>query len=685
MLRVNLASNNNRSLLKIVMVPTRADLKKLTSLAKDKLRLKGVNGFYKIGGDEVMSGENLHEDMLLLVHRGEAFVGKSTDSISAAHALEPLVLAPAVDSSFERSWLRRDPPDPQARQLRILTFNILAPCLAQGTTVDESEEATRAAPADPQWEPAEVRGYGVHSAPKPPGLKQLSHNFRCDQSLLSWEYRFPRLQTELLKHRPDLICLQELDSTAWEDIQRVLQGNGYSSGVCGKAKGGANNFVAMFWRKERLRAQGEPEIVYLKTQGTIMAIVQRLQLLPKSAVHCVCCTGQGRDAFGVCPLCDGVGHFKEEEDEAGSFLAVTTHLKAGLKEKDEVDRAKQADDLLAVLGNLAGPSEGIVFTGDLNSHIDALPFLGAACEARQPLPSLVIPRLTSANFHCAVSEVTGGKPLAFSQWCRRCDVEIRSVIDHILLRGPQLTSVGMLAAPAEAAVVAAGCLPNAAHPSDHIPVVVDVCFSEIAATAPNPVRTSKSSSTMQILHLDAVPSGVVSDKDVLLQVQELPLDGRVAVTEDGFKYVALPKEWQAHRDHLARTAAAYFTHCKEKQLATDRAALERQLARRHSSRCQEPGPGELNWGFWSPQSCVGLHISLGKHADNVNVGKRVRFQVKKLLHFVTRKLGEPSSSEPSLYGARWFTFEVKLIDEVRYEGEEPHISFAVFGAHQILA
>merc|ERR1711920_888836 len=127
------------------------------------------------------------------------------------------------------------------------------------------------------------------------------------------------------------------------------------------------------------------------------------------------------------------------------------------------------------------------------------------------------------------------------------------------------------------------------------------------------------------------------------------------------------------REELLR-AAVNFALADKELLAADRSALEKHLSRRQEG-------SRFEWGFWSPTSSVGLHVTLGKHADGLNVGKRVRFQVKKLLNFLTRKLGQPSASGgPHLFGARWFTFEVTLIDSVRCDGEEPHVSFAVFGA-----
>merc|ERR1712150_8102 len=262
---------------------------------------------------------------------------------------------------------------------------------------------------------------------------------------------------------------------------------------------------------------------------------------------------------------------------------------------------------------------------------------------------------------------------------KRCDVEIKSVIDHIFLRGRNITACAALAAPEETAVAAAGCLPNAAHPSDHIPLIVDVGFKEgalnpLCSTKPRPAKTTQSQAVI----------GISCENQLLAWGQDLPHEGRVELTEDGFKYVALPKQWQTARNHFVAIASTVYTASLPEVLAADQLALERQLARRQSVSQNIVHLGKMEWGFWSPPSCVGLHISLGKHADSLNVGKRIRFQLKKLLHFQTRKLGEPSKfGGPNMFCARWFTFEVKLIDEVHCDGEEPHISFAVFGVQHL--
>jgi len=668
MVRISLASNVNRSQMKVAMAPERAELKALIGLAKDKLRLKGVKGFYTSSGMDLKEGVELQDDMLILAHRGEAFVGKMVPDGQSADAT-PSPLLGSAPTLLERVWKQTVSADLSRTRLRILSFNILAPCLAQGTASPEKDPAREdetlelslgehsvclaTAACEQSLSRESVRTWGVRYTEKQGGCKQLSHNFKCPASALDWKHRFPMLQTELLQHSPDLLCLQEMDATAWGDCQRLLRAQGYSSGVCSHAKGGANNFVAMFWREGRLRPVDEPEIIYLKAQGTITALMQRLCLVDVSS--------------------DGGGGL-------ANFVAVTTHLKAGLKEADEQDRAKQANDLLAVIDRYIVPGEDVLFTGDLNAHLEDLPFYGGVIGAKSPsaLRGLVVPRFLRSGYRCAVHEATDG-PMGFSQWCQRCDVEIKSVIDHIFLRGPHFSACAALAAPDDSAVIAAGCLPNPSYPSDHIPVIVDLAVHHPWRAAVEGLTSDPVVDSSSFIALDALPpsSSVgpgLSERELLTLGRSLPQDGRVAVTEDGFKYIALPKEWQSAREQLTRAALAFDASSMHEVLSADRAALAKHLSQRHAD-------APFEWGFWPPTSRVGLHVTLGKHADSMGVGKRVRFQVKKLLSFLTRKLGEPSTSGgPNLFGARWFTFEVSLIDSVRCDGEEPHISFAVFGA-----
>jgi len=649
MVRVSMASNTNRGQLKPVISSDLADLTKLMLLAKDKLRLKGVKGFYTAIGVELSDGAALQDGMLILAHRGEDFVGKVIASPERNGTdAEDRPLVDSAPTLFTRTWMPQDAPSISDNRLRILSFNNLAPCLAQGTTdLEGSGDAV---------DVSSPRAWGVRYAAKPGGGKQLSHNFRCSASALEWEKRLPMLQTELYQHEPDLMCLEEMDATAFPDVRAFLERQGYSSGICSEPKGGANNFVAMFWKVDRLEADGGSEIIYLKAAGTITALMQRFRLLDVSST---------------------------ETGAPATFVALVTHLKAGIKEMDEQDRAKQIEDLLIILEKYASPDEDVLFAGDFNAHVQDLPFHAAKGQsAKYPpcLQGLAVPRLLRAGFRCAVEEATGS-PLAFSQWCNRCDVEIKSTIDHIHCRGSHFKAVAALAAPEDSVVLAAGCLPNTSFPSDHIPVVVDLAICppwELAA--PTIVASDTMPDNLMFMPSDALLGGTPlvgkSEADLLALGHSLPADGRIAITDDGFKYVSLPKDWQKTREELLR-AAVNFALADKELLAADRSALEKHLSRRQEG-------SRFEWGFWSPTSVVGLHVSLGKHADGLNVGKRVRFKIKKLLTFPTRKLGEPSASGgANLFGSRWFTFEVSLIDSVKCDGDEPHISFAVFGAQRL--
>merc|ERR1712183_641295 len=138
---------------------------------------------------------------------------------------------------------------------------------------------------------------------------------------------------------------------------------------------------------------------------------------------------------------------------------------------------------------------------------------------------------------------------------------IRSVIDHVLLRGADISACAALAAPSEDAVTEAGGLPNERHPSDHIPVVVDINFRGMP---PPP-----SADPGELLRPAESPQSCISEKDLLCLGQGLPQSGRVALTEDGFKYVLLPKEWQAARGQFVDAAAAFYRSVAKDQLDAD--------------------------------------------------------------------------------------------------------------------
>jgi hypothetical protein len=65
----------------------------------------------------------------------------------------------------------------------------------------------------------------------------------------------------------------------------------------------------------------------------------------------------------------------------------------------------------------------------------------------------------------------------FTMWCGRGDLEAKTIFDYVFVRGPSLTVLAALLAPAGEDISGDPCrLPNPRFPSDHIPVVVDIGF-----------------------------------------------------------------------------------------------------------------------------------------------------------------------------------------------------------------
>lgn len=244
-------------------------------------------------------------------------------------------------------------------------------------------------------------------------------------------------------------------------IQKDFLAAGYA-GVFAKKQGRACDGVALFWRTSRLRPTGPPQTWRL-ARTVHVALAQSLML------------------DGKC-----------------SFTAVATHLKAGISDEAEGTRVEQAKSLLQQLG---GRRDAIVLA-DLNSHCRATRksgtpppegTSGGTCAASavpgQAPPSLELePRaypLLRGALGSAYEAVLGEEP-SFTCWGGYVDRETRLVCDYILLKGSTLLPRRVLRVPDAAAVLAyVERLPNEDHPTDHVPLAVDLDVDlEAAAAAP---------------------------------------------------------------------------------------------------------------------------------------------------------------------------------------------------------
>ena len=130
--RVTLACNANRAVRAACLVDPSASLPQLSALSEKKLRVPRAKLFFRESGAPLGGGEPVAPDELLLVSKGEPFVG--VVRTSEPPPLPPL--APAAGGGYARAW-EGAPGAPGA--MRLLSWNILAGVLASGAKVAQPE------------------------------------------------------------------------------------------------------------------------------------------------------------------------------------------------------------------------------------------------------------------------------------------------------------------------------------------------------------------------------------------------------------------------------------------------------------------------------------------------------------------------------------------------------------------
>jgi 2'-5' RNA ligase len=383
---VTLAMNANRSKRVTVLVSAAAQTsidagaKGLRQLAKHKLRLRGGPQdfvFYRTDGALLAEGEALHRDQLVLVSRGEAFVGSTRVAEPAA---EPAPTEPATAPGFDRQWAAGGQrwswraaalaADTSGCRLRLLSWNILAACLANGSSSTGSVDAGGGLAAAAQV----PRPAGVHyrdlmktdgvlatdtggdrdvpfymlakaKAKAKAAAKQEHHRFACAAQLLAWEHRAPLVAREILAHAPDMLCLQEVDAAQLSWLRLLLTPHGWVGVAANEKMKGGGHCCALFWRKAVLTAVGSP-LVCVLDGGAHMLLLQRLQPVAAAAVA----AGESGETRSA---------------RTNAFVLATTHLKAGVAAGMEARRVQQVRTVLAQLGAFAASAaEPLVLARD---------------------------------------------------------------------------------------------------------------------------------------------------------------------------------------------------------------------------------------------------------------------------------------------------------------------------------
>jgi len=246
---------------------------------------------------------------------------------------------------------------------------------------------------------------------------------KCPPDALEWETRRWRLLEELVRHQPDIICLQEVDH--FPLLERALSSLGYEGHFKAKpdspciylpANSGPDG-CALFFRRDQWEVVGEVHSKVLEVwhvQSNQVALA--LNLRHKSSKSEVC--------------------------------VATTHLKARSGALLATLRNEQGKDLLAWLSTVK-QHRPLILTGDFNAD-----------------PTEAVVRTIKEELVSAYPDST-----PFTTWKIRETGEQKSTLDYIFHSGG-IQASATLDMPTEKQI-GKDRLPSFAFPSDHLSMVAD--------------------------------------------------------------------------------------------------------------------------------------------------------------------------------------------------------------------
>uniref|UniRef100_A0A8C7XSL5 Nocturnin n=2 Tax=Oryzias sinensis TaxID=183150 RepID=A0A8C7XSL5_9TELE len=269
---------------------------------------------------------------------------------------------------------------------------------------------------------------------------------RCPLDALNWNERKYLILEEILTHRPDVLCLQEVDHY-YDTFQPILARLGYQGSFLPKPwspcldvePNNGPDGCALFYRRSRFmpKATAHLRLSALMLPTNQVAIVQTL-----------CCRVTGRW------LCVAV-----------------THLKA--RSGWERLRSAQGADLLQSLcsitsrGGNRAPSgtTPLVVCGDFNAEPSEDVYKRFSCS---PLGLTSAYTLLSSDGHTEPPYTT---------WKVRPSGESRSTLDYIWYTPAALSIESLLDIPSEEQI-GPDRLPSYHYPSDHLSLLCDLSFRE---------------------------------------------------------------------------------------------------------------------------------------------------------------------------------------------------------------
>jgi len=250
----------------------------------------------------------------------------------------------------------------------------------------------------------------------------------CSSQTLDWNLRKWKLIEEIIKHDPDIICLQEVDH--FRMLETALSSIGYRG-----------HFVP----------KPDSPCLYVDNNNGPdgCAVFYKDHMFQKQSLHTRTLSVWGVDSNQV-----AVAMMLTHKQSGQTMTVVTTHLKARSGDINMMMRAEQGRDLVTWVDNVRDNTP-VILTGDLNAKPD------------EPVVEMitsndVIPLTSSYNLYttsmttCKVRQ--GGKEA--------------KMLDYILT-SPELETVATLCLPSEDQL-GPSLLPSLQFPSDHLTLVADI-------------------------------------------------------------------------------------------------------------------------------------------------------------------------------------------------------------------
>lgn len=256
---------------------------------------------------------------------------------------------------------------------------------------------------------------------------------KCPPEALEWDVRRLRIVEEILRYRPSVLCMEEVDQFSY--LQEALMKTGYLGSFYPKPKS-----PCLY-----IKGNHGPDGCAIFYNTRQLNLVQTDSIILKES---------GVNSNQVSIIC----HFQTKTDDCKDFTVAVTHLKAKVDPEREKMRKEQITFLTQYLKDksLAHP---LILCGDFNAP---------PTEPAYEVVKSCNLGLTSVNTHLS----SEGQEPKYTTWKVR-DTEVCRTIDYIWYtkKGLKVKSILNMASEEEVGV---GRLPSFRYPSDHLSLVCDM-------------------------------------------------------------------------------------------------------------------------------------------------------------------------------------------------------------------